>query len=151
MFQNIPELNLFLVEPYKDHPSNKRNWGQDIHNRFKKQAHARFNGYNVTWLEGFSEEVSGQVPDGSLDFVYIDGEHTYDFVMIDIILWSRKIRPGGIVSGHDYEYHKPRQPKVGRAVNDYAAAYGLGPIYMTDKTVNENPGDKCTSWFWVKP
>jgi glycosyltransferase involved in cell wall biosynthesis len=150
MFQNIPGLNLFLVEPYKDHPSNYRKWGEKIHAKFKKQAHERFNGYNVRWLEGFSEEVSGQVPDNSLDFAYIDGEHTYDFVMIDLILWSRKVKPGGIVSGHDYEYWKPNQPKVARAINDYADAYGINPIFMTDKKVNENPGDKFTSWFWIK-
>lgn len=150
MLDNIPNLNLYLVEPYRDHPSNRRKWGQDTHNRFKKQAHNRLKGYPVTWLEGFSEEVSGQCPDKTLDFVYIDGEHTYDFVMIDLILWSRKVHTGGIVSGHDYDYWKPKQPKVARAILDYSKTYNFKPIYMTDRDVRINHGDNSTSWFWIK-
>lgn len=150
MLQNIPDLKLYLVEPYNDHPSNNRKWGQKVHDKFKKQAHNRLKNDNVEWLEGFSEQVIEQVPDGSLDFVYIDGEHTYDFVMIDIILWSRKVRKGGIISGHDYEYWKPHQPKVAKAINNYSDAYGFKPLYITDKRMTEYAGDATSSWFWVK-
>jgi predicted O-methyltransferase YrrM len=38
----------------------------------------------------------------SLEFVFIDATHTYDAVMADIQMWSRKVAPGGIISGHDY-------------------------------------------------
>jgi len=38
----------------------------------------------------------------SLDFVYIDANHKYEFVKKDIELWFPKIRKGGILSGHDY-------------------------------------------------
>jgi len=106
--------------------------------------------YPVEWIYGFSEEVSGQIKDNTLDFVYIDGEHTYDFVMIDLVLWSRKVRPGGIISGHDYEYQKPKQPKVSKAINHFASVYDLFPIYMTDKKAYDQHGDKTTSWFWIK-
>lgn len=40
--------------------------------------------------------------DESLDFVYIDANHKYDFVKEDIKLWFPKVRKGGILSGHDY-------------------------------------------------
>ena len=150
MLQNIPDLKLYLVEPYADHPSNKRKWGEKNHAKFKKQAHKRLINYNVEWLEGFSEQVVDRVPDNSLDFVYIDGEHTYDFFMVDNILWKRKVRKGGIISGHDYEYWKPHQPKVSRAVNDYCSAYGIEPLYITDKRMKEYAGDTTASWFWVK-
>jgi len=150
MLQNIPDLKLYLVEPYADHPSNYRKWGEKVHAKFKKQAHERLKNDNVEWIEGFSENVSNEIPDGSLDFVYIDGEHTYDFVMIDIILWSRKVRKGGIISGHDYEYWKPHQPKVARALNNYVEAYNLKPLYITDKRVTACRGDDTPSWFWVK-
>jgi hypothetical protein len=40
--------------------------------------------------------------DESLDFVYIDANHKYDFVKKDIALWYPKVRRGGILSGHDY-------------------------------------------------
>jgi hypothetical protein len=41
-----------------------------------------------------------------LDFVYIDACHSYEAVKADIGLWWPKIRPGGILSGHDYVTHK---------------------------------------------
>jgi predicted O-methyltransferase YrrM len=39
----------------------------------------------------------------SLDFVFIDGNHWYDYVKKDIEAWLPKIKKGGIISGHDYE------------------------------------------------
>ena len=49
-----------------------------------------------------SKTASGLFPDGSLDFIYIDGNHAYDFVAEDIKLWFPKLKKGGIFSGHDY-------------------------------------------------
>jgi len=149
MFQNIPNLRMALVDPYRDHESNPRKWGKH-HIKAKRLAHERMEGFNVRWIEEFSEVAAQKVPKEVLDYVYIDGEHSYDFVMIDLILWSRKVRPGGIVSGHDYNYRKPHQPKVTAAVNDYHKQYVDGPIYLTDNKVFKNSGDRFTSWFWIK-
>jgi hypothetical protein len=38
----------------------------------------------------------------SLDLVYIDGDHRFECVMIDILLWLPKIKIGGYICGHDY-------------------------------------------------
>ncbi len=38
----------------------------------------------------------------SLDFVYIDADHSYNAVLSDMTIWYPKIRTGGIVSGHDF-------------------------------------------------
>ena len=40
--------------------------------------------------------------DNSLDFVYIDADHSYESVKDDIISWLPKVKPGGILAGHDY-------------------------------------------------
>lgn len=40
--------------------------------------------------------------DASLDFVYIDANHAYDFVKQDIKLWYPKVKKGGFLLGHDY-------------------------------------------------
>jgi hypothetical protein len=40
--------------------------------------------------------------DYSLDFIYIDANHTYESVKQDVHLWYPKIRLGGMISGHDY-------------------------------------------------
>eukprot|EP00392_Amoebophrya_sp_AT5.2_P006647 g6659.t1 len=48
-----------------------------------------------------SEDYVHFVPDGSLDFVFIDGDHSFQAVVRDLKQWVRKVKPGGLVSGHD--------------------------------------------------
>jgi hypothetical protein len=40
--------------------------------------------------------------DQSVDFVFIDADHVYDRVKEDILAWLPKVKPGGIIAGHDY-------------------------------------------------
>ena len=53
------------------------------------------------------------------DFVYLDAEHSYDAAAMDIRAWATKVRPGGVLAGHDYV---PEFDGVRRAVNEFAAA-----------------------------
>lgn len=53
-------------------------------------------------IRALSEQAVDLFEDESLDFVYIDGNHAYDYVKQDIELWYPKVKKGGIVSGHDY-------------------------------------------------
>jgi len=49
-----------------------------------------------------SKQASKLFTDDSLDFVYIDANHKYEFVKEDIELWWPKVKSGGMLSGHDY-------------------------------------------------
>jgi hypothetical protein len=51
---------------------------------------------------GFSTDILGQFADGYLDWVYIDGNHLYEYVIKDLELSLRKTRTGGFVTGDDY-------------------------------------------------
>jgi len=56
-----------------------------------------------TWFRTKSLEVtSEQIPDESLDAVFIDGDHTYDAVLADLAFWWKKVKVGGHVVGDDY-------------------------------------------------
>lgn len=68
----------------------------------------------LTLIEVPSVAASLRVDDGSLDFVFIDADHSFDAVMADIAAWLPKIRPGGFITGHDYDSR--RFPDVVRAV-----------------------------------
>lgn len=61
-----------------------------------------------------SLEATKLVEDESLDFVFIDGMHTYEAVKEDIKAWLPKIKKGGILSGDDYrgKHAKKVQPAV---------------------------------------
>lgn len=60
------------------------------------------------------------ITDGSLDFVFVDADHSYAGCMADIEAWAPKIKAGGLLCGHDF--HAPNFPKWGveQAVSDYA-------------------------------
>ena len=77
--------------------------------------------------------------DNTLDFVYIDGDHQWPSVVLDLYWWHKKVRKGGIVAGHDYGQ---RHTHVKQAVDGFVAAYGISPVYLTD--------EKIRSFFWVK-
>ena len=59
---------------------------------------------NLTFEEKFSTDASllGKYPDGYFDFIYLDALHTHEAVKTEIFTWWKKVRPGGILAGHDY-------------------------------------------------
>src|SRR3990167_9297083 len=85
--------------------------------------------YTATLIKKYSLDAVNDFEDKSLDFVYIDAGHDFDDVMQDIIRWTKKVRKGGIVSGHDYvPSHRKR---IAVAVNAYIKAHALW-LHTTD-------------------
>ena len=63
---------------------------------------------NVIHYHTLSAEGAKLFADGSFDFVYIDGNHLYEFVKLDIQSWLPKIKRPGWIGGHDYQHkHAP--------------------------------------------
>lgn len=85
-------------------------------------------------LRGDSARTAAQFEDGSLDFVFIDGDHSYQGVARDIAAWRSKVKPGGLLSGHDYDH--PKQGAVKDAVTDLIGDVETG----ANRT-----------WFWRVP
>ena len=73
---------------------------EDNYNETKNRL-APYGGRSDIWRLT-SVEGAKQVPDGSLDFVYIDARHDYESVLEDLNAWFSKVKPGGIFAGHDY-------------------------------------------------
>ena len=63
----------------------------------------------LTILKGLSWAMADKVADGSLDFVFIDADHSYDAVYKDIVAWRPKVKCGGLLCGHDIHIHGVRQ------------------------------------------
>ncbi|MDH4318879.1 MAG: class I SAM-dependent methyltransferase [Desulfobulbaceae bacterium] len=53
-------------------------------------------------LRGRTKDVIDQIPDESLDFAYIDGDHTLRGITVDLIRILPKIKPGGLIGGDDF-------------------------------------------------
>lgn len=73
-------------------------------------------GRRVKIIREHSPQAADRFKHDSLDFVYIDADHSYAAVYNDIVAWYRKVRPGGILCGHDYVNSKHKQVK--RAVDE---------------------------------
>ena len=120
------ELGLWdgaFTEPLlKRHP-NLTMYAVDVEIRPKFRQVARQYPDRVIVLNRRTVDAAEYVPDGSLDFVFIDADHSYEAVAADIDAWRSKVKPGGILSGHDYGHI--RFPGVARAVDERFAVQVL--------------------------
>ena len=66
-----------------------------------------------------SVDFAGELADGSLDWVYIDGDHTHEGVLADLEAFYPKVRSGGIISGDDYANPGWWHDGVTTAVNEF--------------------------------
>lgn len=140
-----PELELICVDPWSAQADYKE--GKNDAARMAaayESARARLAPYRCTLLKMTSSAAAPTILDGSLDFVYIDGNHLLEHVLNDLRLWVPKVRPGGIVAGHDYLTKKPKSfIQVQRAVDQYATDHAIDPWFIL-------AGDRSASWLWVK-
>lgn len=136
---------LICVDPWQPYGEN---WRSDAHQEETYQAaRAALSGLPAELWRMTSLEASLRVEDASLDFVFIDGAHDFDNVMLDVILWARKVKRGGIVSGHDY-MHFTRSGVV-EAVNAYTQWHRIELNVIGRNPSAENRDDRQPCW-WFK-
>jgi Methyltransferase domain len=156
-------LKLFCVDAWARYSKYRDHVSQEKLDGFYRATEDRLKPFNAILVRGYSAEVSIQFKRESLDFVYIDANHSLPYVIQDISLWSEKVRPGGIVAGHDYiKYRKEKiQCHVVEAVHAWTKAYRITPwfvigppsehpngIPVDNKKGMGRPGAR--SWMWVK-
>ncbi len=120
LLKMFPEITVFMVDPWAK-------WGerysgreitQDMQDAFMAEALQRtdFAGNRRVICRKTSEEMAAE--SGMADLVFIDADHSQEAVQRDLRAWHPKVRPGGILCGHDYNgNHKG----VMRAVDDFFA------------------------------
>ena len=149
-----PDLMLAAIDAWRAYRGYRDHTSQEKLDGFHEEARRRLEPYSCHIYREFSMDALKRFPDGSLDFVYIDANHELPFVMFDIIEWSKKVRVGGIVAGHDY-YQSTRldsKMHVVYAVNAYVQAYRIRPWFVLGEK-NAPAGsirDKERSWLWVR-
>lgn len=142
----IPGLKLYCVDPWRAYKGNRRGGTSDKHQRNFERTTQRLAKYDVTYLRMFSMEAVEHIPDSSLDFVFIDGNHDYSYVKEDLERWSEKVKVGGIIAGHDY-YHF-RHSGVIEAVDEFVAKKGYD-LQLTEVDPI-SPDDKQPSFYFFK-
>ena len=104
----------------------------------------------MTLIRKSSLDAASDFEDGSLDFVYIDANHAFEYVVADIAAWTPKVRDGGVVSGHDYihRYFPSVALHVIEAVHGYMVSYRLGPLYVCGRQRDTVRRDRPRSWWF---
>jgi hypothetical protein len=171
--QRIPNLHLRCVDSWGWSRKGPRGWWNTywasghagrpsaVHAVHEERARKRLAPYpGIEIIKMLSHEAAALMPDGSLDFVYIDAEHTYAACLADLQLWSPKVRRGGIVSGDDYRYRSTsgrtmQFAGVDQAVDEFVAAAVVECFYTSDTSrviegIAHGPG-RFSSFFWEQP
>jgi len=128
----------YLIDPWRhlddwNKPANK---SDDVFEGFYREAMERTSEHEAkrVVLRGTTTEVIDEIPDGSLDFAYVDGDHTLRGITIDLIRVFPKVRPGGWIGGDDFspsiwQHAEPFEPTLVCPLAIYFAEAVDSPIY----------------------
>ena len=119
IFRNLNIKKLYLIDTYEEYgnygfPAKRNRTGNLIREMAKHRLRKHDN--KLIWIQKYSNDAINDVPD-DLDFVYIDGNHEYQYVSKDIELYYPKVKKGGFIGGHDIN-----NPEVVWAVTDFLRA-----------------------------
>lgn len=140
---HVPEAKMWCVDPWLgdtvdgDGLYNFRCWLSNL---------SFFIGWRVWPIRASSENCPIHIID--IDFLFIDGDHTEDAVFRDLEVWTSRVRPGGLVMGHDWG-GKRWGPGVRRAVRSFRKQYPqLGGEELRHGAVYSYDGGRPTQCYW---
>jgi tetratricopeptide (TPR) repeat protein len=144
---------LYSIDPWREFASHQyvdvANVQQSQHDDYYKETIRRlmpFQRRSVIWRLT-SQQAADIIADHSLDFCYIDADHSYEGVRDDIRLWHPKVKAGGILGGHDYIQdgtHSFGVFGVRRAVTEFVTSEGA-ELFVSGESEFAFP-----SWFVLK-
>lgn len=149
-------LKMFAIDPWEAYQGAGRTQAkQDRQNFLYSHTRRTLEPYDCEIIRSRSMEALRYFEDEYLDFVYIDGDHSFKYFAEDIVEWTKKVRPGGIVSGHDYFYYGPQSTnlicQVGPVLDAYVEAFRIKSFWVfgEDKSAPDKD-DRYPSWMFRK-
>lgn len=148
-------LKVYAVDPWRVYSDYSAVGGQKRLDVMYAGVQKSLSPYHCIIIRKTSMEALEDIPDSSLDFVYIDANHEFKYVAEDICEWSKKVRVGGVISGHDYffkSYGKGISLAVPYVVNAYTQAYGIENWHLLGRTYRQAQEkiERWRSWMWLK-
>ena len=132
LLKDNPGCTLYAIDAWTTYRAYRDHTRQEKLNRFYENTKARLAPYHVHIVRKFSIDAVKDFADRSLDFVYIDGNHDFYHCTTDICLWSKKVKVGGIIAGHDYtrDTQKSTTCHVADVVDAYTRAMDIRPWFL---------------------
>ncbi|MDP6986127.1 MAG: class I SAM-dependent methyltransferase [Candidatus Thalassarchaeaceae archaeon] len=123
---------LHLIDPWEFQPNFPTRWyggtkasdQSDMDEIFTSVRERFSENTEVSLHRGRSEIAHADFPDDFFDWVYVDGNHDYDFVRLDLELYLPKVKTGGYLTGDDYlqpSREDAKQIPVKEAVSDFVS------------------------------
>lgn len=125
--------HLVSVDPWLEAPGHEyvdlSNVAQNEHDRYYAETQERLSrfGHRSTIWRQTGRDAAGRILHHSLDFAFLDARHDYQSVLDDLEDWFDKVRPGGVIAGHDYVDGRFADGDFGvrSAVDEFFRARGL--------------------------
>ena len=119
--RNLNVRKFYLIDCYDDYDDYEVMGKKGLQEESERIAHRRNALYSKTnvWIKKYSSVAVKDIKEG-LDFVYIDGNHKYNYVKRDLKLYWDKLKVGGILAGHDID-----QKDVSEAVIEFVKENNL--------------------------
>lgn len=102
---------LHLIDPWvhQDRPDYTTDFN-NVPDAEQEQRHAKVlarfaDAPAVRVHRAFSADAAAAIADGSLDFAYVDAVHSHDGVLADLLAFAPKMKPDGLLCGHDFGSH----------------------------------------------
>jgi len=151
-------LEIYGIDPWLQYEGYVYSTGKTkvYFNDMYEKAKERLSPYkNVKLIRKMSMDALSDFEDESLDFVYIDANHTFKYIAEDMYYWSYKIKDGGILCGHDYAYFRHRYIgggcQVKEIVNAFSFSYDLDFwVLGRNKKIKGEIRDDYRSWMFIK-
>jgi len=131
VMRSNPTRKLYLIDPFlhiEEFPQsaygNKNIAQKDMDQKFaalKKKFKLEIKNGVICLIRKTSTDALNDIEDNSLDWVYIDGNHSYDYVLNDLKGYYNKVKKGGMITGDDYGAIGWWDKGVTRAVDDFLA------------------------------
>lgn len=139
LLANCPHLRMTGVDLWTPQPDNPgpegyEGWHHESHEAIARRSVRRY-GARGRIIKDWTAAAAGQVPDASLDFVFVDADHSEAGCRADILAWLPKLRPTGWMIGHDITW-----PGVRAAVDELLPGYEIGPDVTWFRPLNPAPG-----------
>jgi len=122
---------LYLIDPYENYGGFSGSGvleSKEVAMRSRRIAEEKLKDYSnkIIWMISFAERCFMNIPD-NLDFVYVDGNHRYEYVLLNILLYYPKVKKCGLLGGHDF---KDTEPDVFAAVKNGLTHFGIKEIRL---------------------
>ena len=143
--QRLPDAKIYSIDPWVHYPVYKDFRRAEMYEPIYLKAKDRLSQYkNNEIIRKASLDAVGDFEDESLDFIFIDADHRFRQFTDDLAEWSKKVRKGGIVSGHDFGRAASKDfVHVRFVVPAWCTAYRIHPWFVL-----EAPQQR--SWMYIK-